>query len=201
MILVVFSWHHLAMGKRINIDSSVASCRYALLLRIASRSGRTPPIGVASWFSHSPPIGAFWLVTFFLGFLGLRGASCGTFKDSFFVWRCFFNSSDRLLTCRSILGTLHPTLALDPLLLFSSLFYTVFSFNHLSFFVFSFVHLSKRIMGSSSSQGCASALLRRWVRCLSTFAYCGGISFLSGFFWTCRQMAGSSNRHLLRRID
>ena len=34
-------------GERINVDSSAASCRYALLLRIASRSGGTSPIGVA----------------------------------------------------------------------------------------------------------------------------------------------------------
>ena len=68
-------------------------------------------------------------------------------------------------------------------------------------YVFSFIHLSKRIMGSSSSPGCASALLRRWVRCLSTFASRDGRFLLSGFLQTCYLTARSSNWHLLRRID
>ena len=53
-LLVVFSWHYLATGKRSNVDSLAASCRFALFLRIASRSGGTSPIGVAPWFGCSP---------------------------------------------------------------------------------------------------------------------------------------------------
>ena len=52
--MVVFSWRHLSTGKRTNVDSLAASCQYALLLRIACRSGGTPPIGVAPWFGCSP---------------------------------------------------------------------------------------------------------------------------------------------------